>query len=49
MLLKSKTIKVAESSHFILLEKLKLSAAIIGHDKRKDIATTTKAKPLIAS
>ena len=49
LLSKSKTMKVADSSHFILPEKRKLSAALIEYDKRKDAAITTKTKLLIAS
>ena len=46
---KSKTIKVADSSHFILPEKRKLSAALIEYDKRKDAAITNEDMLFIAS
>ena len=49
LLSKSKTIKVADSSHFILPEKRKPSAASMERDKRKDAVITNKAKLLIAS
>ena len=49
LLSKSKTIKVADNSHFILPEKRKLSAALIEYDERKDAAITTKANLLIFS
>ena len=47
LLSKSKTIKVADNSHFILPEKRKLSAALIENDESKDVAITTKANLLI--
>ena len=47
LLSKSKTMKVADNSHFILPEKRKLSDALMECDKRKDVAITTNAKLLI--
>ena len=41
--------KVADSSHFILPEKRKLSDALMECDKRKHAAITTNAKLLIVS
>ena len=41
--------KVADSSHFILPEKRKLSDALMECDKRKDAAITTNTKFLIVS
>ena len=49
LLSKSKTMKVADNSHFILPEKRKLSDALMECDKRKDAAITTNAKLLIVS